>query len=214
MKITYEEADKSLLHYGSYEKMGAILELIRSAPIDFGTWLRILGENWSDCDNIFAYQNILKHLLPKEGPVVEMMTAAELAAYEALPDTVTIYRGCGKKNKKGASWSLDKSIAAKFPFLNRYKVADPILVTATVDKCHILAVKLERNESEIITFSAKPGKVVVLTLPEQFATKVSAVNGCADVLSDAVCCEAGTGIIGINSLSPDTFTYGQNGESL
>lgn len=213
MKMTYEEADKSLLHYGSYELMGAILDLIRNTPIDFRTWLRILGENWSGCDNIFAYHKILKCLLPKEGPAVEMMTAEELATYEALPDTVTIYRGCGSKNKNGASWSLDKSIAAKFPFLNRYQVADSILVTATVDKCHILAVKLERNESEIITFSAKPGKVEALTLPVQCATKVSVDNCCEEILSDDTCCQVDTGIAVADSLSVDMYTY-QNGENL
>lgn len=165
MKLTYEKADEILLHCSSYEKMGAILDIAKNhwGPSDI--WFRILGENWSGCDNIFAYQNILKHLLPKEGPIVEMMTAEELAAYEALPDTVTIYRGCGKKNKKGASWSLDKNIAASFPFLNRYQVTDPILVTATVDKSHILAVKLDRNESEVITFCAKPKKLEPLLTP-------------------------------------------------
>ncbi|MBV5341525.1 MAG: hypothetical protein J0665_18545 [Deltaproteobacteria bacterium] len=163
--MTYEKADEILLHSSSYELMGAILELFRSTPLDFRTWLRILGENWSGCDNIFAYHKILKNFLPKEGPVVGMMSADELTAYEALPDTVTIYRGCGKKNKNGASWSLDKNIAAKFPFLNRYQVPDPILVTATVDKRQILAVKLDRNESEIITFSAKPIKREALLSP-------------------------------------------------
>lgn len=205
MKITYEEADKSLLHYGSYEKMGAILELIRSAPIDFGTWLRILGENWSDCDNISTYQNPLKCLLPKRGPVVEMMTKKELAAYEALPEIVTIYRGSGKKNKNGPSWSLDKNVASKFPFLNRYKVDDPMLLTATVDKRLILAVKLDRNESEVITFNAKPGKGMPLSPPEGFSSEVTSEVCCADtssagiasycqVVSEAIFCEAATAI--------------------
>lgn len=211
MKMTYETADAILLHRSSYEKMGAILDLLKSVPIDFRTWLRILGENWSDCDNIFAYHKFLKCFLPKEGHVVEMMTAEELAAYEALPDTVTIYRGCGKKNKNGASWSLDKNIAARFPFLNRYQVADPTLVTATVNKCHILAVKLGRNESEIITFSAKSGKVEALTLPELFATKVSVDTCCEDILGDDTWSKVCTGIAVTDFLSEDS--YQQNGEN-
>jgi len=165
--MTYEDADKSLLHYGSYELMGAILELARNYWGPSKLWLRILGENWSGCDNIFAYQHILKSLLPEQGPVVEMMTSEELAAYEALSDTITIYRGCGKKNKKGASWSLDQNVATKFPFLNTYQVPDPILVTATVDKYQILALKLDRNESEIITFAAKPTKREALLSPKR-----------------------------------------------
>lgn len=179
--MKYEEINERLVFCGSYEKMGAILDLLRSGvPIDYKTWLRIVGENWSGCDNIFAYHKLLKCFLPKEGPVVEMMTADELAAYEALPDTVTIYRGCGKKNKNGASWTLDKNIASKFPFLNRYRVPDPILVTATVDKCHILAVKLGRNESEVITFNAKSGKGISLSPPEGFYSEVTSDDICVD----------------------------------
>jgi len=208
MKMTYEKADEMLLFCGSHEKMGAILDLLRSVPIDFKTWLRILGENWSVCDNIFAYHKLLKCFLPKVGPVVEMMTEDELAAYEALPDTVTIYRGCGKKNKNGASWSLDKNIAAKFPFLNRYQSPDPILVTAKVKRSEILAVKLGRQESEVITFYAKPGKGIPLSPPESFDSEDSS-DECADVTSvidfDAICTVASE----IIYLEPQTITSGK-----
>ena len=157
--MTYDEANNRLVHCDSYSKMDEILRLAKDYWGPSELWLRILGECWSGCDNIFAYKNILKNLMPQEGPVLEMMSDDELAVYETLPDTVTIYRGCGKKNKNGASWSLDRDVAAKFPFLNRYQVDNPMLVTAKVKKCHVLAVKLCRNESEVITFNAKPVKV-------------------------------------------------------
>jgi hypothetical protein len=139
--------------------MGKIIDLIIQNPSikkwNHDAWLRILGENWTTCDNIFQYTGLIKRLLPKSGPVIQMMTDEELSAYELLPATITIYRGCGKKNRKGASWSQNKDIASKFPFLNRYKVADPMLITATVKKEHVLALKLDRNESEIIAFNVK-----------------------------------------------------------
>jgi hypothetical protein len=162
--MTYEKADEILLHCSSYEKMGAILELAKQwGPCKL--WLQILGEYWTNCDNIAAYRKILSHLVPKEGPVIEMMSDDEQAAYKALPDIVTIYRGCGRKNKNGASWSLDKKVAAKFPFLNRYQVEDPTLLTASVKKSQILAIKLDCNESEVITFTAKPTKREALLSP-------------------------------------------------
>ncbi|WP_243373606.1 hypothetical protein [Geotalea sp. SG265] len=152
--MTNDEIYRQLVLCNSYTRMGVILNMVKQiGPGEL--WLRILGENWTGCDNIFDYQAILKHLLPKSGPVTEMMTAEELAVYELLPETVTIYRGCGKKNRKGASWSLIKDVAAKFPFLKRYVVPCPMLITATVQKCQIMAVKLDRNESEIITFSPR-----------------------------------------------------------
>lgn len=52
------------------------------------------------------------------------------------------------------AWSLSREVAARFPLLNRYRQARPLLVTGTVPRHRILAVKLERNEAEIITFAA------------------------------------------------------------
>lgn len=83
------------------------------------------------------------------------MTAAERAAYDALPSRVTIYRGCGDHNIFGTSWTLDESIARQFPFFHRYRVADPLLVTAQVNKRAILALKQDRDEQEVITFGAR-----------------------------------------------------------
>lgn len=88
-------------------------------------------------------------------PIREMMGPEENSAYDALPDTVTIYRGCGQANIMGMSWSLNKETANSFPHTHRYKVPDPLLVEAIVSKRKILAVKLDRDEEEVITFSAR-----------------------------------------------------------
>jgi hypothetical protein len=84
-----------------------------------------------------------------------MMSPEENAAYDALPDKVIVYRGCGKTNMMGMSWSLDREIANRFPHTQRYKVCEPLLITATVPKSRVLAVKLDRAENEVLTFSAK-----------------------------------------------------------
>ncbi len=91
------------------------------------------------------------------------MEPAEADAYKALPDRWTVFRGCGETNLLGASWSLERETAARFPLLNRYRQARPLLVTATVRKAHVLAVKLDRQEAEIITFRAR--RVAVEPLP-------------------------------------------------
>lgn len=183
--MTYDEINKRITFCGSYQLMGAILDLAKQiGPGEL--WLRILGENWTGCDNIFAYQGILKHLLPKSGPVTQMMTDEELAAYELLPETVTVYRGCGKKNRKGASWSLNKDVAAKFPFLNRYAVTDPMLITARVEKCQVLALKLDRNESEVITFSPKVVKSESLIQPHSPQSQTACVSGVDVIVTDTI----------------------------
>jgi hypothetical protein len=76
---------------------------------------------------------------------------------------VTVYHGCGVHNVDGVCWSLDRAVAERFPTLNRYRVDEPLLVTAQVDRNDVLAVKLNRYEMEIITFRPQISKVEKLT---------------------------------------------------
>lgn len=149
----------------SYSRMAALLDLYRETP--YSEWLALLGEHWSGCDNIGRYRLLLRQLLPKHGPVIEMMTAEELDQYHALPDQLTVFRGCGPGNMLGASWSLSQEVAASFPLLNRYRQAEPLLVTGKVKKQSVLAVQLDREELEIITFQARRISVAPLVAPDQ-----------------------------------------------
>lgn len=151
--VTNEEAKELMSWQDSFSRLETLVYLHRT--MQRNEWLKHLSYCWSICDNISTFRGFLQGVLGKDGPINEMMDKEEQAAFEALPDIVTIYRGCGSKNKVGASWTTDRSVAEKFPFLGRYRVKDPLLVTATVKKKNIIAVKLDRNEQEIITFSAK-----------------------------------------------------------
>lgn len=152
-RLTIDQARAVLQWVDSYSRMPKLVDLhFQMRPAD---WYVVLGECWNICDNIGRYRRTLGRMLPALGPIVEMMTAAEIAAWHALPDRITLYRGCGFENIRGASWSLDPAIAARFPFLMRYRARRPLLVTATVLKRRVLAVKLDREESEVITFHAR-----------------------------------------------------------
>lgn len=177
-RLSYKKAAEVLTFQDSYSRMNVMLHMFGEFK-NSSVWYRLVGDFWSICDLISLYREPLQAFLPKQGPVVEMMTKKELAAYEALPEVVTIYRGCGKKNRRGPSWSLDKDVASKFPFLNRYQVAEPMLLTAKVHKSQILAVKLCRQEAEVITFHAKPGKGIPLSPPEGFCAEITSDDGCA-----------------------------------
>ena len=56
----------------------------------------------------------------------------------------------GLDNKAGLSWTLRRPIAERFPFCSRYHADRPMLLTATIEKQRAAAIKLERNEDEII----------------------------------------------------------------
>ena len=149
--MTFTEANEYMhRHSDSYNRMGMLIGF--AGKVKRLDWLAMVGEHWSGCDNVWEHHNQLRDLLGCSGPVRQMMTVDENAAYDALPLIRDYYRGCGPHNLRGASWSLDKEVANAFPFMSRYKVLNPLLLTATVSKDRILAVKLDREEAEIITF--------------------------------------------------------------
>lgn len=81
--------------------------------------------------------------------------------------------GCGRDvNEGGLSWSTDRKVAERFPFLMRYRVTwsgtliDPVLITAEVERDHIIALRLQRDEREIITRQARIVSIESLTRDE------------------------------------------------
>jgi hypothetical protein len=141
-------------NFGSHEKLPAALEV--EPEMKFRMWLSLLGEIWCSCDNIGTYHGWLLELFDDKlarpwGPVSELMDAEERLAFDVLPDRITIYRGCGAQNKYGPSWSLNREMAAAFPFKSRYRTdRRPMLLTATIHKNRAAALKLNRHEQEII----------------------------------------------------------------
>ncbi len=166
-RVSIDDARKRLAWCDSYSRMETLVELGFEMAVD--EWYVVLGEEWSGCDNIGIFRRMLRKMLPTTGAVLPMMDEQERATYTALPERITIYRGCGERNMLGACWSLERDVAAKFPFLNRYRAKQPLLVTATVHKSLVLAVKLDRDEAEVITFGAR--RATVESLPVVARTK-------------------------------------------
>lgn len=155
-----DELDALLLRESSYSRLPVLLEI--GAYIDRDVYITLLGNWWSSCDNISEHtdeiwNDIFDYGVADARPL--MMDETEQQAFEQLPDVVTVYRGCYADNKWGMSWSLDKEVAERFPFLNRYRSSGrPLLVKARIQKQDIVALKLDRNESEVICMS-KPRHV-------------------------------------------------------
>lgn len=157
-KMTYEQAEKALVWQCSYGRLPRILRMFENNELAYEDCLRLLGENWSGFDNVSEYRRELHYWLTLYGSghnIPEMMTDDERAALAALPKIVTVYRGCGQKNRNGICWTLDKDIAAGFPFLNRYEAKNPVLITARIRRERIIALKLDREEQEVICFNPK-----------------------------------------------------------
>lgn len=152
----FAKLEKEMAWANSYDRLPTLLEF---APFcESADWFRALGEAWAVCDNIGIYADdlieaIRLHNYLEAYPIKEMMNAEELEAFNKLPEVLTVYRGCYAVNKWGFCWSLERSIAESFPFLNRYRAEGrPLLVKATLRKSQVAALKLDREEAEIVTF--------------------------------------------------------------
>jgi len=88
---------------------------------------------------------------------IEFITLVDSYGFEALSDQITIYRGCGPRNNPGLSWSLRRDVAVRFRFSMRYWSDTQTLLTATISKSRAAALKLERNEHEIIVVDLPEG---------------------------------------------------------
>jgi len=165
----------------SYERLPVLMKWLELAEANGGLrqWFTELGKRWTGCDNLTKHQRELVDTFNRyPGLWSKMMRTEERKAFDALPDSITIYRGCGPSNRVGLSWSLRREIAAKFPFYNRYRVAVPLLLEAKIPKYRAVALKLDRNEFELIALvqesditmqkpltgtSQKPEQAVLLT---------------------------------------------------
>lgn len=158
--LTIEEADTAIAACGSFSRVEMMLEM--SWDMEVVDWLRVFGDWWSMCDNIGVYLDDLW-----DTPFADLADARtelrhhfmnddERAAFDALPDMLTIWRGCYAANKWGLSWSMDRATAERFPTLIRYRQeGQPLLVKAKVAKQDIIALKLDRGESEVIAWRPK-----------------------------------------------------------
>jgi hypothetical protein len=144
-------------NFGSHERLPVLLDVAEADIMDYDDWLTVLGEQWPYFDNVGVHKDCLFAVVwdmvsDIETVIPQMMSAEERAAFNALQEQITIYRGCGPRNMFGFAWSLDREVAAKFPFMRRYWTDQPRLLTATINKSRAAALKLGRDEHEIVVF--------------------------------------------------------------
>ena len=170
-RTTFKKACLTLARCESrrWDWLPALCEMKNLSRTNF---LRLLGMIWTACDNIsncvddYELQERVhtavapplpwgkrpSFKMPGTEHIPLMMTAEELSALLALPEQVTIYRGCGPDNMYGVSWTLDKNVAMCFPYKGLYVQSEPLLITAKIDRKDIVALKLGCDESEVIVF--------------------------------------------------------------
>lgn len=135
----------------SYTRLEAVVSLFGTMPTS--QWWMVFGEEWSCCDNIRSWVYWLNSKFRQHSRLrLNMMDTKNRAAYDALPDVLTVYRGCYKHNMAGMSWTLDRNMAVNFPSLLRYRSYDgeqPLLLTMTILRNEVVYLN-DREEQEIV----------------------------------------------------------------
>jgi hypothetical protein len=148
----FEDASEWLQRFcDTYSRLPTLLAV--SDRIKKELFFSLLGDIWSDSDNVSKYKEVLKNkfIHAKRCHLDLMMNKSELIEFSQLPEILEIYRGCYPDNIDGFSWSLDKNIAKSFTEINRYKrdCWPPLLLRGYINKSKSIY-KQTRNESEII----------------------------------------------------------------
>ena len=151
--LTYAAAKKSMAMADSYGRAHLLMDLY--FHMDIEAWFKLLGEEWSGCDNLATYRQDLGNIFGwafKKGHHLLAMDEAERSVLGAMPDVLRVYRGCYAHNQDGLSWTMERATAEQFPMLNRYRHEDmqPLLLTGTVPR-HLAILKMDRQESEVIS---------------------------------------------------------------
>lgn len=152
---SYKQHLNEALHFAdSYARLPTLLSLAPPEDSPDGKWrhwFSVLGREWSVCDNVGLHAEELRDVfLDHRNQWAQLMTARARAAWNSIPGTLKIFRGCGPNNRLGLSWTTNRETAARFPMLMRYRQDEPLLLTAIVPKERIIALILNRDESEVI----------------------------------------------------------------
>jgi hypothetical protein len=101
----------------------------------------------------WAYKPLFLYLLRKHKPSLHKYLPPEVReATDALPETLTVYRGCARAHIEGLAWTTDPATAEFFAVKNRWAgvAPDRVIATATIQKAGVFYATDQRNEAEII----------------------------------------------------------------
>jgi hypothetical protein len=141
-----------------HERPWRIDALRKLAPrLNDEEYFRLLRSVWTDSECLWQYRRQLRSLLAPRGRNLAarryLMTDEELTVFDSLPDPVVVYRGCGRGNRLGWSWTLDRKqgewFARRFISLDGGRFGGLILV-AQCQRSSVVAHFNSRSENEIV----------------------------------------------------------------
>jgi hypothetical protein len=152
-----EELSDWLLNFGSEERPRQFLNV--ASMMEAELFWRNFHTQWSTFDSIPHEDFEALMIEHRDEWLPEFMSPESAAAYAELPESFVAYRGQSADDPAGLSWTLNRVVAEGFARGHRMiPVKNPIVIEATISKAAVAGVFLDRNESEIVIFSAREAK--------------------------------------------------------
>ena len=136
---------------GSEKTLENLLEL--ADCVDDDEFMAVFAQAWPDCDNTWSYRDELRHLLMYHcrADFLHHLSEDDLAFYNALPDEITVYRGCDASRVYGLSWTTDLELAKSFARGHRgMSPPNPVIACGMAAKKDLLFATNDRGESEVL----------------------------------------------------------------
>jgi len=161
-------------HMPRQERRDWALAVARDTSDHVSIW-RGLAQDWYVWDFIRhdQWKPIFKRA--RAAWTLDVFSDAQREMYEALPDKLTIYRGCNKDIRHGhrrLSWTLDQDVAHWFARLGGWRNDDgvPVVYTGALDKKDV-ALVFDGREYEIVPFDAMAIRDIAAVPLDELAAK-------------------------------------------
>lgn len=152
LALPFDQAVHELGMFGSYERTEAMVYVMCSTQ-NATDQMKVFLEWGNMCDAPWRWRSIIADLLRRacsEVSVAEVLPPDARSIYDALPDLVSIWRGCEQGRERGLHWTTDKAVAERFAKGQRCVNRLPTIAQAQIPKQHVFAVFACRNEHEIV----------------------------------------------------------------
>jgi hypothetical protein len=165
--LPLDQASKELGMFDSYSRTEAMVHVMLSAR-DAAHQLGIFLEWGHRCDAPWPWRSIIADILRRACSKIrlaDVLPPDGRSFYDQLPDLVSVWRGCERGRERGLHWTMDQATAEKFASGRRCINPEPTLARAQIPKRHILAVFLDRDESEIVLDPRRLRNLIVASTP-------------------------------------------------
>jgi hypothetical protein len=153
LALPLDSASNELFMFDSYSRTEAMVYVMSAARSEAADQIKVFQEWGNMCDAPWPWRSIIADILRRacsKISLAEVLSPEERGFFDALPDLVSVFRGCEQGRERGLHWTTSRAIAEKFAIGQRCTNPRPTLVTAQIPKRHIFAVFANRNEAEIV----------------------------------------------------------------